>query len=204
MNDVFLHPDSWSGGTFDALMFFGPTSLDRTIDIANWMWSYDQLDGPYRQRYIPIAQQSKVSPNFTEDGCEQLVGHYRHQDGQCSPFVHTTIRGDEGLWIYAGIPMGGFPPNWKVGAYPFDDGKPIDWMLILINDLRLFTSYVRQRFSIVAASYGWFDVSILDIIDEALKGKVSDDRWYPIELMTAKDLQYYPITKIEPLFRNTS
>jgi hypothetical protein len=203
MSDVSPNFDSWSGGTFDALMFFGPTSLNRTADIANWMWTYDRLDGPYRERYIPISQQPKVSPNFTDDGCEQLVGQYRHQDGLRSPFVHTTIRGDDGLWIYAGIPMGGFPANWDVGAYPFEDGKPVDWMLTLIDDLRLITSHVRRRFSILAASYGWFDVSILDTIDDALKGKIADDRWHPIELKTDAGIKYYPITKLESLFRNT-
>jgi hypothetical protein len=204
MLDSFTNPDSWSGGTFDALMYFGSTSLDTTIEIANWIWSYPRLNGPYRQRHVPVAQQVKATPDFTDDGCEQLVGQYRHDDGAISPFVHTTIRGDDGLWIYAGIPMGGFPNDWQVGAYPFDDGKPVNWMLSLIDDLRSLTAFVRQRYDICAASYGWFDVSILDTIEDALNGKIHDDRWHPIELPSPTGLRYFEITKLEPLFRNTA
>jgi hypothetical protein len=199
MNDIFLNPDSWAGGTFDALMFFGLTGHDRTTDIANWMWTYDRLNGPYQQMNIPMSQQSKVVPNFTDDCCDRLVGVYRHRDGLCSPFVHTTILDDAGLWIYAGIPMGGFPEDWDIGAYPFNDGKPTDWMLPFINDLRLLTAYVRQRFPILIASYGCLDATICDIFEDALKGKIGNDRWYPIELQTEIGLQYYPISKLEPL-----
>jgi hypothetical protein len=196
MNETFLNPDSWHGGTFDALMFLGLTSLEETTDIANWIWAYDRLDGPYQQQNV--FGRSKVAPNFTDDCCEQLVGVYRHRDGLCSPFVHTTIRDDAGLWIYAGIPMGGFPASWDVGAYPCDDGKPLDWMLPFIDDLRLLTAHVRQRFPIRVASYGWFDITIVDTFENALKGKIGEDRWYPIELQTEIGFQYYPISKLEP------
>lgn len=121
-----------------------------------------------------------------------------------SPFVHTTIRGDEGLWIYAGIPMGGFPESWDIGAYPFDDGKPVDWILRFTDDLRMLTSFVREQFPMLAASYGWFDVSILDAIDDALNGRIQDDRWHPIEIQTQAGWRVFPITKLEPLFRKTA
>ena len=202
MTSPFQNPDAWSGGTFDALMFFGPTALNRTIEIARHIWCYPHLNGPYRECHLRPSQQGKAEPNFTEDGCEQLVGEYRHQDDTISAFVHTTIRGDDGLWVYAGIPMGGFSSNWDVGAYPFDDGKPVDWVIDLTNELQRFTRFVRDSYSIRAAAYGWFDVSILDTIEDAMNGTIHDDRWHHLELETNDGWKAYPITKLEPLFTN--
>jgi hypothetical protein len=199
--DPFLNENAWAGGTFDALMYFGPTSLEQTKAIAERLWSYSRLNGPYRERHHAIAMQEKVTPIFTEDGCEQLVGLYRFGDEELSPFVHTTVQCDDGLWVYAGIPMGGFPSNWNVGPYPFDDGRDVSWVLEIVRDLRELVAFLRSSFFIPAAAYGWFDVSILDTIEDALNGRLHDDRWHPIELQTGTELKYYPITKLEPLFQ---
>ena len=202
MNHPFQNPDAWSGGTFDVLMFFGPTSLDRTIEISNRIWRYPLLNGPYRERSILPSQQVKVEPSFSEDGCEQLVGEFRHQDNLISPFVQTTIIGDDGLWIYAGIPMAGFPDTWDVGAYPFDDGKPLDWIIKINGELKLLADFVREKYPVLALALGWFDVSILDTIEDAMDGKIHDDRWHHLEIQTGDEWMTYPITRLEPLFTN--
>ena len=202
MVNLFQNPDAWSGGTFDALMYFGPTPLERTVEIANHIWRYPQLNGPFRDRHQLPAQQPKAKPNFTEDGCEPLVGEYRHQDHTISSFVQTTIRDDDGLWIYAGIPMGGISASWDVGAYPFDDGRPVDWVIDLTNELQLFTRFVRGKYPVRAIAYGWFDISILDTIDDAMNGTIYNDRWHHLELQTEAGWRVYPITKLEPLITN--
>lgn len=203
MVSPFLNADAWSGGTFDVLLYFGPTSLPRTIDITRRIWSFPQLNGPFRHRNLLPSQQNHVDPDFSEDGCEQLVGEFKFPDGAISPFVQTTIRDEDGLWVYAGIPMGGFPANWNVGAYPFDDGQPVDWILDLNTLLRNLTNYVRDACPMLAVAYGWFDVSILDTIGDALNGVVRDDRWHELEVATDEGWQIYSITKLEPLFRNS-
>jgi len=202
MTSPFQNPDAWSGGTFDALMFFGPTTLNQTIEIARHVWRYPNLNGPYRERHVLPSQQRKATLDFTEDGCEQLVGECRHQDGSISTFVHTTIRCDDGLWVYAGIPMGGFSNSWDVGAYPFDDGKPLGWIIDLIDELQRFTSFIRDSYPVRAAAFGWFDVSILDTIEDAMNGTIHDDRWHHLELETDDGWKAYPITRLEPLFTN--
>ena len=184
MPTPFQNPDAWSGGTFDALMYFGPTTLEQTIEIARHIWRYPQINGPYRERHVLPSQQGKAAINFTEDGCEQLVGEYRHQDDSISSFVHTTIRGDDGLWVYAGVPMGGFSNNWDVGAYPFDDGKSLDWIVEFTNELQRFTRFVQDEHPVRDVAYGWFDVSILDTIEDAMNGTIHDDRWHHLELQT--------------------
>ena len=202
MVSPFQNCDAWSGGSFDVLMFFGPASIDKTIELARRLWSHPRLNGPYRDRNSLPTQQSKVEPRFTEDGCEQLVGEYSHENGEISPFVHTTIRDDDGLWVYAGIPMGGFPDSWDVGAYPFDDGKPVDWIIELIDELAPLSEFVVDQHAARAIAYGWFDVSILDTIEDALNGKTRDDRWHHLEVQTEDGWKVYPITKLEPLFTN--
>lgn len=200
MAHCFHDPDAWSGGTIDTLMFFGPRSVVDATQVAKSLWSFDRLTGPYRQRHIdPQLQALLTSFEFTDDGCEQLVGTYQHSCGSLSPFVHTTIRDEDGLWIYAGIPMGGMPAEWDVGAYPLDDGKPVTWLPPLIEELRKITAYIDCAHSVLAAVYGWLDVSAIDKIVNALAGKIPGDRWHAIEIWRNHGVEYFPMTKTEAL-----
>ena len=204
MPHCFDNPDAWSGGTIDALMFFGPRSVLETIQVAKTLWNFDRLAGPFRQRHVdPQLQPHVTSFEFTDDGCEQLIGTYKHTCGTLSPFIHTTIRDEDGLWIYAGIPMGGMPVEWDVGAYPFDDGKPVTWLPPLIEELRTITAYLDSAHSVLAAVYGWLDVTVIDIVAAALAGEIPGDRWYPIETWSNHSVEYFPMTRMEALIRKS-
>ena len=200
MTHSFHSPDAWSGGSIDTLMYFGRRSVSESLQIADSLWKFSRLAGPFRQRNVDPQFQTRITSfDFTEDGCETLFGTYRHACGVFSPFAQSTIRDDEGLWVYAGIPMGGMPEEWDVGAYPFDDGKPVTWLPALIEELRKLTAYIDSAHSVRAAVYGWLTVSAIDIIADALVGKISSDRWYPIEVWNDHSVEYFPITRIEAL-----
>lgn len=200
MTHCFHSPDAWSGGSIDTLMFFGPRTVTEAMQISDSMWKFSRLAGPFRERNVdPQLQTRFTSFDFTEDGCESLIGTYHHACGVFSPFAQSTICDDEGLWIYAGIPMGGMPEEWDVGAYPFDDGKPVIWLPPLIEQLRELTAYIDSAHSVRAAVYGWLDVSAIDIIADALAGKIPKDRWHPIEIWHSHSAEYFPMTKLGAL-----
>ena len=201
MNRCFTNPNAWGGGTFDALMYFKGRSVSEACRITTTLWAYSRLDGPFRVRHVEPEDQTRIiTPDFTDDGCEQLVGRYRHLDESFSPFVHTTIIDPDGLWVYAGIPMGGMPISWDVGAYPFDDGKPMSWLLAFIEQLREMVAYMSAEHDITAATYGWLDVYALDSISDALAGRIPPVRWHAVEVWHGGTSDYYPMTNIGPLF----
>ena len=91
--------------------------------------------------------------------------------------------------------------SWEVGAYPFDDDVPLDWLLPLIDQLRDITAFVNSTHRVLVAVYGWLDVPALDIVTDALAGRIDSIRWHPIEVRDGSAMRYYPMTRIEPLFR---
>jgi hypothetical protein len=199
MNPQFTNPDSWAGGSIDALMFFGQSPVEKAIAAAKALWSIDRLDGPYRDRTVEPSGQDRCGfDRFTTDGCEQLTGVMTHDDGTTSPFVHTTIFDDDGLWVYAGPPMGGLPDHWNVGAYPVDDGKPTAWLEPLLDSLQSLSHEVHKICPVRAAVYGWLDLAEPDRILEALSGKIPDERWHGLTLWDGDACTYFPPTRTEP------
>jgi len=198
MKSLFTRPDAWTGGNIDALMYFGRVSADRAVAVARALWSYPMLDGPYQLRDREPEDQSHCEFSAAEDGgWPQSVGVLTHFDGSRSSFVHTTIRDDDGLWVYAGPTLGGLPPEWKIGAYPIEDGAPTLWLEPLLRELRALTDHVHQRCPILAAAYGWLDLSDLDTILNAIAGVVPEERWTGLAIWRDSGFDYYPPTSSE-------
>jgi hypothetical protein len=166
-------------------MYFGHTPLEGTIAVAEALWSTERLDGPYRERHIePSKQRHCDYTGFTEDGCEQLVGVLSHPDGSLSTFVRTTVCDDDGLWIYIGTPTGGLPTSWDVGAYPFDDGKPTQWLPPLFETLRQICEYVHARCPAKGAIYGWDTLADPEELLKSINGNMPVEKWAPISIWT--------------------
>ena len=194
----FTKEDAWTGGDIDALMFFGPATVDDALTVFNALWSFPQLSGPYRSRKVePDAQSVITQPDCNDYGCEQLIGVYTHHDGTCSNLVHTTILDDDGLWVYAGPTTGSLPASWNIGAYPFEDGRPTTWLQPLYDDLRLITQHVNQSKPMLGAMYGWLTTMDCDILLDAIAGNIPTERWNPIDVWRDGQRQYYPPTHLE-------
>jgi len=194
---LFTRAGAWSGGYIEALIFFGPSPLEEAVAIANALWSTECLDGPYGERSVePWEQDHCDYSGFAEEGCAQLVGVLTHPDGAQSPFLHTTIFDDDGLWIYAGTPIGGLPSSWNVGAYPFDDGRSTDWLEPLTGTLRRICEHIHSRCPSGGAIYCWEPEP--DQLLEAISGTIPDERWAGVSLWSSDGCRYYPPTHTEP------
>lgn len=199
MTPLFTLPDAWSGGSIDALMYFGPASLGDAIAVGEALWSAECLDGPYRDRYTETSGQSRCGyTGFTEDGCEQLVGVLTHPDGSRTPFIHTTVRDEDGLWIYIGPPVGGLPARWDIGAYPFDDGKPTLWLTQLIATLHGICEHVHARCPSKGAIVGWDTLADPEELLAAINGRIAAERWAPITIWSNEGRFDYPTTHMQP------
>jgi hypothetical protein len=202
---IFTQPDCWTGGSIDALMFFGDASIPLAGKITGYAWSFPDLDGPYLDRTCEPHQQSCYDlGDFGYDGFQSLCGVMNTSDGHRVPIVQSTIIDEHGLWIYLGSTVGGLPPRWDVGAYPFDDGKPITWLLPLVEQLRALTAYVHQQYPLLAASYGWLTLDDVDILLEVIAGQIPDKRWAGISVWRGNESTYYPSTHLMQLFNNQS
>jgi len=197
MTHSFLKKDAWTGGSVDALMFFGPATASDAIAVSNALWSFPRLAGPYRHRHIEPKQQSVViHPKFSTDGCELLFGVYQNHDDTCSNFVHSTIFDDDGLWVYAGLTVGSFPTGWNIGAYPTEDGLPAPWLKPLYEDLRLVTQHVNHLKDIRGAIYGWLTTVDCDTLLEAIAGTIPTQRWNALDVWRDGKCQHYAPTHL--------
>jgi hypothetical protein len=202
MQPVFTKPDAWTGGSIDALMCFGVWRRDKVAEITRALWSYPQLDGPYLDRHRePESQERFDLTDYGQDGFASLLGSLMTWDGHEVPFTQYTVIDDDGLWVYAGPPLGGLPVSWDVGAYPFDDGKPADWLLPLVEQLGELSEYVHRSCPILAATYGWLTVLDVDIVVDAIAGKIPEERWCAIRTWKGSESTYYPRNQPHPPLR---
>jgi hypothetical protein len=202
MQKIFTHPDSWSGGSVDALIYVGAANIDDANEVSRSLWSFPRLKGPYLYRDVEPDQQVPIAvPEMCDNSLQQLDGVYTHHDGSKSDFTHTTIIDDDGLWVYAGPSVGGLPKEWNVGAYPFSDGKPANWLSPLYDDLRAIVKRISQFTPLKAATYGWLTVLDCDRLIEAVAGHIPDDRWGPIDVWRDGHHSYFPATHFDAPIR---
>ncbi|MEI8382464.1 MAG: hypothetical protein WCJ09_20190 [Planctomycetota bacterium] len=183
-------------------MFFGVVAGHKITEITRAVWSFPQLDGPYfGQRCEP---DQKVRFDLTDYGSDGVVAHYgifRTWDGYEAPFAQYIVVDDDGLWIYAGTPVGGLPTVWDVGAYPLDDGKPTLWLPPLVQQLGELTEHVHRCCPIKVATYGWLTLLDVDIVMKVVAGQIPDERWFGIRIWNGSDSRYFPPNHTESPLR---
>jgi len=197
MSHAFSNPDCWAGGSIDALMYFSGSSAAIAAEISHAIWSTPALDGPYLDRNRdPELQIRYEFSGFGFDGYQTLFGRIQLHDGQLATFTQSTIIDDDGLWIYAGPPIGGLPEAWDVGAYPFEDGKPTTWLCPLITQLRELAGRVHDIHPMQAATYGWLTLIDVDLVVGAVGGKIPEERWAGISIFRDNREVFYPATHL--------
>lgn len=196
--EIFTRPYAWAGGNVDALMYFGAAGIDEANAISRAVWSYPRLEGPYQHRDIEPDRQVPVAvPQMSIYGHADSDGVFTHHDGSRSAFVHSALIDEDGLWVYAGLTVGGLPEDWDVGAYPFGDSNPNKWLLPLYDSLRALVIHVSQSTPPRAAIYGYCPEASLHVPLEAVEGHVPEERWAPIDVWRDGRHSYFPATHLE-------
>ena len=132
MADVFTHPNTWNGGSFEIALEFGPPSTDRLRDALVSVWRHPTLQGCYLKYSLEPSEQNRVGPeeiSLDGDGIVSvLLGIAELPNGQRVACCSDIVREEEGSdWLYFGVPMGALARAYPVGAFPFEDGSPLDW-----------------------------------------------------------------------------
>lgn len=193
---IFTRPDSWKGGSVDALMYFGAAGIDEANAVSRAVWSYPGLEGPYRHDDVEPDQQVPIAvPEMSIHGHAGSIGVYTHHDGSRSAFEHSSLIDEDGLWVYAGPTVGGLPEDWDIGAYPFGDSNPNKWLLPLYDSLRALVMHVSQTMPPRAAIYSFCPEASRDVPIEAAEGNIPDDRWCPIDVWRDGQHSHYPMTR---------
>jgi hypothetical protein len=199
---IFTNQESWSGGTFDALMYFGIQKVDLAIDITKAIWGAGNLIGPFNRHDSEPGDLAVIQDYaFSEESCEQLYGLITLAGGESACLVQTTLSDSDGLWVYFGPTVGSLPSTWNIGGFPFDDGSPVEWMPSLVEQLRKFVSHVSDVAPIQSAIYGWLDSGDLDTAIDAARGVLPEKRYVSIECFGpqsngfhAQNAGHYPFT----------
>lgn len=145
MQLIFTRPGAWAGGNVDALMYFGAAGIDVADAVSRAVWSCPRLEGPYEHHDVePDQQVINAVPQIGVDELGYAIGVYTHHDGSRSAFKHATVIDEDGLWVYAGVTVGGLPKEWDVGGYPAGDDNPNKWLLPLYDSLRTLVMHVSQ------------------------------------------------------------
>ena len=196
MTDVFTHPDTWSGGSFEIALEFGPPSAECLRQALVSLWRHPTLQGCYLKYSLEPSEQNRVGPeeiSLDGDGIVSVLrGIAELPNGQRVACCSDVVREEEGSdWLYFGVPMGALARAYPVGAFPFDDGSPLDWREIVSVWLRDIADAVYQtvpfRLGLVGCILGVpvyaTDVAISGIPQVRYEGYLWPEngalQWYP-------------------------
>lgn len=118
----FLAPGAWHGGWYELAIRLGPRSDDRLLDLAQYVWSRSDMNGPYGSSDAEPPEQVRVSVDLAS--VERLFG-VAHIPGWVPTVCSSVVVREEGGsdWFDLGLPLGALAEaDDRVGGYPFDDG----------------------------------------------------------------------------------
>lgn len=190
----FQNEETWTGGSFEVLFYLGEKS---EIHFLEKLWFGLGFDGPYIDGEIIPAQQRKLN-TLKSVSTGKLYGTaiINEKIVACSS---TTIKDEDGVWIYFGFPMGGLDVIYDVGAYPFDDGKEPVWAEQLSQYLRELAEKLFLEVPFDGAIIGWLTAIEVDEILNAVNLGVPKERWFWYLINNNGKLDWYPQNMNEPL-----
>lgn len=189
MRRLFTAPDAWSGGDFDLLLLLGNVSEATTRDLLDRLWSHRTLQGCWLDRDVEPEDQSRVAagdskhelvaflhggatlPNGTQCNCRSVVGN-----------------DDDGTWLNLGIPLGGLAQSYSVGAYPFDDGSDLAWVVFVSEWL---VDIARSVFARCPFEWGLVGFEVTDELG-VRKSDIPGERWIGYLRNESGRLAWYP------------
>lgn len=171
ITNMFTEPGTWHGGSIELLMLFrGESSVVRER-IGSALWAQPCLDGPYLLNGVEPEEQIKVAWNGLDPSYGVATLTNQGRVAFCSSFVED----EDGLWLYAGIPMGALGYEFPVGAYPFGSEDPSSWLAPLHE---WFVSLAKQMYAsnaFDAAVIGWLTTME---VEELASGVIPDNRYH--------------------------
>jgi hypothetical protein len=190
----FQNEQTWTGGSFEILFYLGEKE---GLLLLEKLWSEMGFDGPYIDNKVLPTNQDKLKV-ISNIESTNIYGTsiFDNKTVACST---TTIKDEDGVWIYFGFPLGGLSEVYDVGAYPFEDGKNHAWTERLAQYLRELAEMFFSDVSFYGAIIGWLTAVEVDELLDAVKSGVPEERWFWYLINDNGKLGWYPQNKQEPL-----
>ena len=165
MQGVFTIPDAWSGGSIELLILIHDSSKNIRVKISNTLWQFPFIDGPYTSNQIEPELQVKKSTNDTE----ARFGIAELNDGKKFAFGTSVIEDEDGVWLYAGIPMGSLAQFFPVGGYPFESSNHQNWQPQVHEWFVSLAKHLHESLPYERGVIGWLTSSEVDeIVDQII------------------------------------
>lgn len=182
---MFTEPGTWNGGSIDLLVALGPSVGARRLNASRAVWQWSALQGPYAHRDVEPSCQVTVAP--TAVGHHYGVATLPNGAGQVA-FTTFFVEDDDGLWLYAGVPLGSLDTTYPVGAFPFGERNTEPWESIVYEWLFGLAEHIFSAVPFERAVVGW--LTTLEV-EQLAHSVVPEQRGHGYVVATAGCLEYH-------------
>ncbi|MEO0559698.1 MAG: hypothetical protein AAF170_16110 [Bacteroidota bacterium] len=188
MRKLFTRPDAWTGGSYEIALEYQPLHAEEVHVVLKRLWSHTSLNGCYLRADVEPEAQLRVPPASSNGWLRGIATLPNGDDTACGSVVVTD---EDATWIYFGSPMGSLIYSYPVGAYPFDDGLPLDWRTPLNDWLCDIARFVFEELPFQLGLVGWIDPLDITASDVSTSG-VPETRYEGYLIPEATSLTWYP------------
>ena len=190
MQPLFTRPETWTGGSYELGLEYGPLESVQVRGVLTRLWSHPSLCGCYLDHTREPGDQPRVSP-AEADPDHVLRGIATLPNGAVSSCDSSVLVWEDSTWVYFGTPVGALGYAYPVGAYPFDDGRPLDWRTPLDAWLLDVAASVFEEHPFRLGLVGWLDPVETSAAEVADAG-VPDRRWEGYVVPVGGRLTWHP------------
>ena len=192
LGELSLLPEAWQGGYYELAIEYKPAHTQRLKSALISVWRSRCLAGPWSSRQCVATEPSELAledvNSLNIDDVHALYGVSALPNGHRCLCATTLVREPSGSdWLYFGFPLGSLGQVFPVGAFPFDDGTPLDWRLSVDLILRGLAAQVFQGARFQLALVGWTDGEELSAASITRTG-VPQRRWCGLLLPDGPEL----------------
>jgi len=182
---MFTEQDTWTGGSIELLVSLGPPSAERRFGASRAVWQWSALQGPYAHRDVEPTDQSVV--NVTAAGHYYGVATLPNDAGHVA-FATCFVEDDDGLWLYAGSPLGSLGTVLPVGAFPFGEPSTAQWEQMVYEWLFGLAQHLFVDIPFERAVVGWLTTME---VDELARAVVPEQRGHGYIVARNGRLEYH-------------
>ena len=177
------HPEAWTGGGYEVRMELPRLGMVARRALLRRLWRHPALDGPYLSAGsvalgAPLRTWARADLNtLALPSC--LWGQATLPGGAQTTFSTYTFTYEAKTWLYFGLPLGGLNSlaGLPVGAFPFEDGRPLDWRAEVDAWLCDVARWVHAAHPVRLALVGWIDSHDDPTAASVAADGVPDERW---------------------------
>ncbi len=200
MEQIFTLPDNWTGGFYELAVVLEDPSQDNLQKALKVLWTHPALDGCYKENTKEPSHQERLDPNISQLPVEGHVYGVAHLPNSVKVACESTIIAyiDNGsTWLYFGIPMEALGHAYPVGAFPFEDGTPLDWR---VEVDAWFLGIGEKLFREGCFQIGTIGFELPEEDAEAFrKNGIPEQRWEGYLWQEGDQLKWYPPNQRAPM-----